>query len=81
MTMTPLKLYTLTPRYPRSRFVPPQTVVGFREAIEEARRIAARECCRVIVRNEADCHTWFVDFRVRGGRGPRGARCEVEVTR
>jgi hypothetical protein len=73
------KLYTLTPQWPQSGADHAQLVCGFREAIDTARDIAQREYCTVVVRNEADCHTWHVSFRVRGGR--RGAYTTVEVTR
>lgn len=73
-----MKTYTLTPRagHPNGR---PFHMIGFRAAMAEAKSIAAREHCAVTVRNEADCHTWNVAFRVRSTRN--GARYSVEVTR
>lgn len=78
--MTPPKLYKITPGA-GSGATKPHYILGFRQAIAGARHIAEHQHCAVTVRNEADRHTWTVAFRVRGGRGPRGARCEVEVTR
>jgi hypothetical protein len=71
-----VKSYTLTPL---TGATGKQFVVGFRDAISIARDIAMRERAHVIVRNEADCHTWNVAFRVRNSRS--GARFAVEVTR
>jgi hypothetical protein len=76
--MSKLKVYNVVPRAgSRER---PMLVAGFREAIGVARKIAERDHCAVTVRNEIDCHTWTVAFRVRSGRRG-GARCGVEVTR
>jgi hypothetical protein len=73
-------LYTLMPGPGTGATMPPpQYVTGFREAIRIARACAESNHCEVTVRNEADCHTWRVAFRVKGSR--RGAYTTVEVTR
>lgn len=73
-----MKTYTITPGA-GSGATKRQYVEGFRNAIDTARAIAERQHCGVTVRNEADCHNWYVNFRVRGTR--HGPRCVVEVTR
>jgi hypothetical protein len=72
-----VKTYTLTPLTGASGA---QIVDGFRAAIAIAREIAEREHTTVVVRNEADCHTWHVAFRVRNTRA-LGPITSVEVTR
>lgn len=72
-----MKDYTLTPHTGETGR---QVVTGFRDAIAIAREIAAREHCTVTVRNEADCHTWWVAFRVRNTRALGPVTC-TEVTR